>query len=60
MDLEINILSEMSLTEKGKYCMIHLYVESSKNDTKELIYKTETDFKFRLMVTKGGNHSREG
>ena len=35
--------------------MIHLYVESNKNERKELIYKTETntDFKNNLMVTIG-------
>ena len=34
----------------------HLYVDSNKNDTKELILKTETnfkDFKINLMVTTG-------
>ena len=36
-DLEIIILSEVSQTEKDKYHMI------KKNDTNELIYKTETD-----------------
>ena len=35
MNLEIIIMSEVSQTEKAKY---HLYVESNKNDTKELIY----------------------
>ena len=40
MDLEIVILSEVSQTEKEKY---RLYVESKKNDTNELTYKTETD-----------------
>ena len=42
MNLEIIILSEVS---QGKTTIIwnHYYVESNKNDTKELIYKTETD-----------------
>ena len=41
MDLEMIILSEVSQTEKSKY---HIYVESKKkNDTNDLIYKTETD-----------------
>ena len=33
----------------------HVYVESNKNDTKKLIYKTETnsDFNIKLMVAKG-------
>ena len=43
MDLEIIILSEVSQTEKDKYSMFYLYVESTKNDTNELIYRTETD-----------------
>ena len=42
MDLEIIILSKVSQTEKDKYHMI-LYVESKKNATKELIYKTEIE-----------------
>ena len=40
MDLEIIILSEVSQTKKDKYHMISLYVVS-KNDTNELIYKTD-------------------
>ena len=40
MDLEIIILSEVSQTNIIWY---HLYVKSNKNDTKELIYKTETN-----------------
>ena len=28
-------------------------MESNKNDTKELMHKTETDFKTKLMVTEG-------
>ena len=43
MDLEIIILSEVSQTEKDKYHMICLHEESKKNNTNELIYKTETD-----------------
>ena len=42
MDLKIITLSEVSQKEKDKY-MLHLQVESNKNDTNELIYKTETD-----------------
>ena len=42
MDLEIIILSEISQTEKDKSHIIS-YVESKKNDTNELIYKTEID-----------------
>ena len=42
MDLEIIILSEVSQTKTNNmwYC---LYVESKKNDTNELTYKTEID-----------------
>ena len=42
MDLEI-ILSEVSQIEKDKYHMISLICGIQKNDTNELIYKTETD-----------------
>ena len=42
MDLEIIILSEVSQTETNAI-LYHLYVESKKNDTNELIYKTEND-----------------
>ena len=41
MDLEIIILSEVSQTNITWYHS--LCVESNKNDTKELIYKTEID-----------------
>ena len=43
MGLEIVILSEVSQTEKEKYHMILLIREILKNDTNELIYKTERD-----------------
>ena len=59
MDIKIIIPSEVSQT-KANIILHHLYVESNKNDTIELIYKTETnsqikltDFKIKLMVTKG-------
>ena len=42
MDLEIIILSEVSQTEKNKYHMILLLWGILKNDTNELIYKTES------------------
>ena len=42
MDLEIIILSEIS-QRKARTPLYHLYVESKKNDTNELIYKTEID-----------------
>ena len=49
MDIDIIILSEVSQTEKDKHQKKtnirrhHLHVESNKNDTKELIYETETN-----------------
>ena len=45
MDLEIIILSEVSQIEKDKYLMMSLICEilKKKNDTNELIYKTEID-----------------
>ena len=43
MDLEIVILSEVSQTEKNKYHMTFLICGIQKNDTNELIYKTEID-----------------
>ena len=54
MDLEIIILSEESRTEKNKYHMIHLYVES-KNDMKDLLINRNKliVFEIKLRVTKG-------
>ena len=43
MDLEIIILSEISQAEKDKYHLISLTCGIQKNDTNELIYKTEID-----------------
>ena len=50
MDLEIVILSEVSQTEKDIYHMISLLcgIKFFKNNTNELIYKTETD----LQISK--------
>ena len=42
MDLEIIMLSEVR-QRKTNIIWYHLYVESKKNDTNELIYKTEID-----------------
>ena len=42
MDLEIIILSEVR-QRKTNIIWYHLCVESNKNDTKEPIYKTETN-----------------
>ena len=55
LDLEIIILSKVSQTEK-KYHMILLICGGYKNDTNELIYKTETDSqtsKTNLWLPKG-------
>ena len=43
MDIEIVILSEVSQTEKDKYHDITYMWNLKKNDTNELIYKTEID-----------------
>ena len=44
MDLERVILSEVSQTEKEKYCMTSLYMWNLKrNDTNELSYKTDLE-----------------
>ena len=43
MDLESVIQSEVSQKEKDKYHMISLICRIYKNDTNELIYKTEID-----------------
>ena len=43
IDLEIIILTEASQREKDKHHMILLTCRILKNDTNELIYKTETD-----------------
>ena len=56
MGLEITMLSEVSQTEKDKYCMILLTHGTWKNDTDELIHKTETDspdLQNKFMVTMG-------
>ena len=55
MDLENIILSEGNQTEKDKYYMISL-IWNLKNNTSEIIYKTETDTqaqKTNLYLPKG-------
>ena len=63
VDLEIIILSEVSQKGKDKYHMIyHSYVESKKNGTNELMYKTETDsqtLKTKLWLPKGKGGGRD-
>ena len=61
MDLEITILSELSQTEKDKYHMVSLMWNLIKNDTNELIYKTETDSqisKSNLWLPKGKHEGK--
>ena len=56
MDLEIIIWSEVSQTEKDIYHMTSLMWNLKKNDTNELIYKTEIDSqaqKTNLWLPKG-------
>ena len=62
VDLEIIILSEVSQTEKDKYHMISLICGILKNDTDELICKTEIDSQTenKLMVTKRGGRDKLG
>ena len=50
MDLEIIILTKPDRERQISY---HSYVEANflKNDTNELIYKTETDLQITKMVT---------
>ena len=43
MDLETVIQSEVSQKEKNKYCIIPLICGMQKNDTDELICKTEIE-----------------
>ena len=50
MDLKVIILSEVSQKENDKYHMRSLTCGIQKDDTGELIYKTDTENK--LMVNK--------
>ena len=54
LDLEMIILSEVSQT-KTNIIWYHLYVESKKNDTNELIQNRNrpTDVENKLMVAEG-------
>ena len=56
MDLEIIILSEQSQTEKEKEisCDIAYMWNLKKNDTNELVYKTETDPQMQKTNLWGG------
>ena len=44
-----HVLSEISQTEKYKYWIYHLYVESLKNATTVIITKKEADIQIRRM-----------
>lgn len=52
MDLKIIIPSEVR-QRKTNTLRDHQYVESNKNNSKELIHKTEIDFEIKFIVTKG-------
>ena len=53
MDLEGIILSEISQTEKDKYCMISLICGILKIKQTNEYNKTETDTENKLVVTSG-------
>ena len=60
MDLEIIILSKSDRERQILYDIT--YMQNLKNDTNELIYKTETDpdLENKLMVTKGERWGEAG
>ena len=54
MDGPTDCHTKWSQTDKDKYQMISLYAEALRNDTNELLYKTETESQTQirnLMVT---------
>ena len=57
MDQKISILSEVCQTEKDKHYIIS-HMESKKNDTSELICKTEKDHRHRNYGYQRGNGGR--
>ena len=60
IDLEIIIVSEVSLTDKDKYHDItYKHTTQKKKGTNELIYKTETE-NLRLPAGKGGREGQMG
>ena len=65
MDLEINVLNEISMPEKDRYRMISLTCGILKNDTNRLTDKTETDSqtyktKLRLQQATAGINLKSG
>ena len=49
IELEIIILNEVNQTKKDKYCISLMWI--LKNDTNELIYRTEIDSENKFMFT---------
>ena len=58
MNLEGIMLSEISQTEKDKYCMIHLYVKSKKYNKLVNITKKKQAHRYREQTS--GYQCREG
>ena len=58
MTLEIIILNKVSQTNTNTYMISHTW--NLKNDTKELVYKTEIDsyIEDKLMISKGEKRGR--
>ena len=59
MDLEGIMFSEISQTEKGKYCMISL-IFSLKNKQMYIAKQSLTDTENKLVVTSEGREGRTG
>ena len=53
-----NLAIKLNKNRKTKI-IYHLYVESKKNDTNELIYKAEIDIENKLMVNTGEKGVRD-
>ena len=63
MDLEIVIVSEVSQTEKEKYCMTSLYRNLKRNDTNELTQQRDSQtqrMNLWLLGKKIGERDRQG
>ena len=60
MDLEIITLSEINQKEKDKCHMISLRCGIKKNDTNELIYKTEIDTQLKKTTCLSKGKGKEG